>query len=241
MASWKRVKPEDFPPEKEKMPVLKKETIDIAKIIKAIILLVIYFSQFAWSKMIPENGNVKIILGSIFYLLMITLSIVFFKDLLKSNIKAFKKHFKAYYQNLLPLVGKYYLIYLLVAIAAAILSNQINSVNQQKLMELPMWYLMPLAVIYAPIVEETIFRGCLRRLIKNDKIFIVVSALAFGLIHTISSESTIYNAIIMAFPYMAMGGFLAYLYVKTNNILCNMSFHCFHNTLATILSFLIRL
>ena len=91
MASWKRVKPEDFPPEKEKMPVLKKETIDIAKIIKAIILLVIYFSQFAWSKMVPENGNVKIILGSIFYLLMITLSIVFFKDLLKSNIKAFKK------------------------------------------------------------------------------------------------------------------------------------------------------
>ena len=107
-------------------------------------------------------------------------------------------------------------------------------------MSLPIWYSLPLAIIYAPIVEETLFRGCIRRFIKNDKLFIIVSALVFGLLHTAFSEETIYNALVLAIPYATMGGFLAYIYTKTNNMLCNMSFHCFHNTIAMIISILIR-
>ena len=120
-------------------------------------------------------------------------------------------------------MGKYYLVYILVAIIAALLCNEITSANQEGIMALPVWLSLPLAVIYAPIVEETLFRGCLRRFIKNDKVFIAISAMVFGLLHTVLSETTLYNTIFMSLPYIAMGGFLAYIYVKTNNLYLNIS------------------
>ena len=239
MASSKRVNPEDFPPPKEKLPILEKEKVDKSKILEAVILLLIYFSQFIWADFLPKKGAITITISIIFYLLMITVSIIFFKDLLKNNFKEFKNHFKAYRQNLLPLLGKYYLAYIFVAIIAALLCKEMNSANQESIMKLPIWYSLPLAVIYAPIVEEILFRGCLRRFIKNDKVFIAISAIVFGLLHTVFSEATLYNTIVMALPYMTIGCFLAYVYAKTNNILCNMSFHCFHNTIAMILMILI--
>ena len=240
MANSKRVNPEDFPDKKKDLPVLKREEINKKNTIGAIILLAIYFSQFIWGSFIDKDSNIKIIISIVFYVGMIILSIIFFKDLFINNFRVFKKDFKAYFQNLVPLVGKYYVVYFLLAIIAVLLSNEFTSVNQENVMSLPIFVSFPLAVIYAPIVEETLFRGCIRRFIKNDKIFIVVSALVFGLLHTAFSEETLFNTLVMSIPYATMGGFLAYLYTKTNNMFSNMSFHCFHNTIAMIISLLIR-
>lgn len=239
IASSKRERKEDFPPEKKPLPKLAKEKVDTAKIIEAVILLLIYFSQFLWSDILKEN-KYRIPVSIVFYVIMIVLALIFFKDLYKEHFKVFKDNFKTYLRNLLPIIGKYYLAYLGIALFAVYLTEELTSVNQSSIESLPLWYSLPLAIIYAPIVEETLFRGCIRRFIKKDTIFIIVSALAFGLLHTIFSEETLYNTIAMSLPYMAMGGFLAYLYTKTNNMLCNMSFHCFHNTLAMILLILIK-
>ena len=240
ICSLKRVGKEDFPDEKKKMPILKKENITKEKIIYAIILLAVYFSQFLWKDMVPTTGAYKIIVSIVFYLLMIILSILFFKDLLRDNFKVFKDNLKAYFQNLIRYIGIFYLAYIGVALISVFLSKNGVSVNQENVEALPLWFSLPLAIIYAPIVEETLFRGCLRRFIKNDKVFIVVSALTFGLLHTAFTEANIYNVFVVALPYMAMGGILAYLYVKTNNICTNMSLHAFHNTLAMIISILIK-
>ena len=239
IANSKRVRKEDFPPEKKPLPKLKKEEVDIAKIIEAVILLLIYFSQFLWSDILKES-KYKIPVSIVFYVVMIVLSIIFFKDLYKENFKVFKNNFKTYLSNLLPIIGKYYLAYLGIALFAVYLTSELTSANQNSIESLPLWYSMPLAIIYAPIVEETLFRGSMRRLIKNDILFIIASAMVFGLLHTVFSEETLYNTIAMSLPYMAMGGFLAYIYTKTNNMLCNMSFHCFHNTLAMILLILMK-
>ena len=103
---------------------------------------------------------------------------------------------------------------------------------------MPRWFIVPAAIIWAPIVEELIFRGSLRRFIKNNKIFIVISAVVFGLLHTIV-EATLTNVLFMAIPYMVIGGFFAYLYAKTENICTNIFSHAFFNTIATIfMSFL---
>lgn len=240
ICSLKRVNPEDFPDEKKKLPVLKKEKIDREKIIYAIILLAVYFSQFLWKNAIPNNEASKMMASILFYVLMIALSINFFKDLLKNNFKVFKDNFKAYFQNLIRDIGIFYLVYIGVALISVILSKGSVSVNQENVEALPIWVSLPLAVLYAPLVEETLFRGCLRRLIKDDKLFIIVSALAFGLLHTAFTEATLYNVFVVALPYMAMGGILAYLYVKTNNICTNMAMHSFHNAFAMIVSILIK-
>ena len=235
----KRVRPEDFPDKKKKLPVLTKEKVDDGKVVKAVILLAIYFSQFLWRDLIPEEGVIAVIIEISFYVLLIALSIIFFKELLTKNFKEFKKNFKAYLQNLMPLVGKYYLVYYVVAMISALLVREGALVNQKSVEALPILVSLPLALVYAPIVEETLFRGSLRRFIKDDKVFIIISGLAFGLIHTLS-EASMYNVIIVALPYVTMGCFLAYLYVKTNNICTNMAFHAFHNTLAIFISIIIK-
>ncbi len=240
VCSLKRVNPEDFPDKKKEMPKLKKEKVNREKVIYAVILLAVYFSQFLWKHAIPDNPTSKLMASALFYILMIVLSISFFKDLLKENFKVFRENFKAYFQNLIRYVGLFYLAYFGISLLSIFLSRSGVSVNQESVESLPIWFSFPLAVIYAPIVEESLFRGCIRRFIKNDKVFIVVSALAFGLLHTAFTEATLYNVIVVALPYMAIGGFLAYLYVKTNNICTNMAFHSFHNTIAMIITILIK-
>lgn len=240
MASAKREREEDFPKKKEAMPDLKKESVNKTKIILAIVLFAIYFSQFLWKGLIPENDTIELIISVLFYLTMIVLSIIFMYDLLKDNFKIFRENFKAYVSNLAGSVGKFYLIYLVVAMIAALLSNADTTVNQSNIEALPIWLSLPLAVIYAPLVEESLFRGCIRRFIKNDKIFIIVSAISFGLLHTIFTEVNLYNAIVLGIPYITIGGFLAYLYVKTNNICTNMAFHAFHNGIVMIFVILLK-
>ena len=75
-------------------------------------------------------------------------------------------------------------------------------------------------------------------LIKNDKIFIIISGIIFGLAHVIGSSSIIQY--IYIFDYGFCGAYLAYLYTRYNNIYLNMSAHFIMNFIAT-LSMLIRL
>ena len=240
IACCKRTKPEDYPEKKKSMPNLKREEVDTKKIVLAVILLIVYFSQFFWSKLLPTGDSAKLFVGLGFYILMMILSIGFFYDLLKDNFKVFRTNFKAYFQNLIGTVGKFYLVYLGISLIVVFLGRMDTSANQSAIEELPLWYSAPLAILYAPLVEETLFRGCIRRFIKNDKFFIVVSAVAFGLIHTMFSEASLYTALVQAIPYATLGGFLAYLYTKTNNICTNMAFHFFQNSIAMIITILIK-
>lgn len=241
MAISKRVRKEDYPDPKEPLPIMEKESIDKGKIIVAVILIFVYFSQFILDTVCPDIRIVQLILGISFYVIMTVLTITLLFDLLKDSFNIFRKHFKAYVSNLIGTIGKFYLVYLGIAIVAAVLSKVSTPTNQTNIESLSLWISVPLAVIYAPIVEEAIFRGCIRRFIKNDVLFIIVSAITFGLLHTAFSETTIYNVLVLGIPYITIGGFLAYLYVKTNNICTNMAFHAFHNGMVMILIILMKL
>lgn len=240
MAAAKRINKEDYPEPIPEIPNIEKEKVTQKKIVLAIILLGVYFSQFLWKDYIPNNDMIKMAVSICFYLTMIILAIFFFSDLLKSNFKLFRQNFKTYFSNLIGKIGKFYLIYFGIAFITIFLTKADTSVNQSNVEALPIWFSLPLAIIYAPIVEETLFRGCIRRLIKNDRVFIVVSALSFGLLHTVFTETSLYSVIVLGIPYMTIGGFLAYLYTKTNNICTNMTFHAFHNLVAMIITILIK-
>ena len=43
----------------------------------------------------------------------------------------------------------------------------------------------------------------------------------------------------MAIPYASLGGFLAYMYAKSKNILTNTTGHFLHNLLASIIGLLV--
>lgn len=222
--------------EKVVIPQVEYQRSTKKELIYGIVLVLVYFSPFLLGMLIQDNvsTNVLKIIDILYNVVLLILSILCFKDRLKKDIKLFKENTKSYIKYILPKLGIMYIIFLVINVVCILITGQADSVNQSTLEAMPLWYTIPLAVLWAPIVEEAIFRGVLRRFIKNNKLFIITSAIIFGLLHTMS-EATLFNAIIMAIPYAVLGGFFAYLYAKTENISCNILAHCFQNTLASII------
>ena len=237
LALLKRKNTEDSP--KKEIPIVEYKVSTKKEMIFALVALMVYCSQFILASIINLNTlTQKIIVQIIMDVIILVAVIICFKDKLKRDLKLFKENAKAYLQYILPKVGIIYLLMLLVSIASMLISQEASSVNQETLETLPKWYMAPMAIIWAPIVEEVIFRGVLRRFIKNNTLFIIASGIIFGVLHTIG-EASLANIIIMAMPYAVLGGGWAYLYAKTDNITNNILAHAFQNTLATHLSLMI--
>ena len=225
------IKKENVRKEKKEMIVLDRFSSGKKGIIGAILCFVIYFSQM----FIPDFNSYM--LSFIIYLIVLSIILFIFKDNLKRDLSAFKKGYKEYIPFVLPRLGIMYVIYFVTSILCVAI-NKNMPVNQQQIEALPMWYTFPLATLLAPIVEEILFRGCIRRFIKNDILFIIVSGLLFGLLHTIS-EGSIIGALFMAIPYSVLGCGFAYIYVKTNNITNNILCHACHNTVVMLLQIIL--
>ena len=234
----------------EKDKVVKKEKKEIKKLrelkvtgkdlLWVVVLVLAYSTQFIVPLFI-ENATLGIIFEILYYVLIFALVLYIFGKRLKRDFKAFKENFGTY----MGYIFKWWGIMLGLSIVAAgirlLLGGDVETANQAGLNSMPLWYVGPLAMIWAPFVEEGIFRGGLRRFVKNDKVFIVLSALLFGLLHTIGSETGLYNIFIQSLQYMVMGGVMAHVYTKTNNICVNMGVHCVQNTFGVVMMFLMSI
>lgn len=241
LLSLKRKNPEDYPDKKEKLeiPKIERQKSTKKEIIWGIILLVIYFFGSEIGYLLPENlpFNGLLIIDVIYNLIMIVLLIYAFNDRLKRDLKLLRKNVKAYFQYCLPKFIVFIVFYMGVTAIISMVTNGKISNNQQILNTLPVWYTMPLAIIIAPFIEEFIFRGVIRRFIKNNILFIIISGVLFGLAHSII-EGNIQQILIMGIPYALMGGYFAYLYAKTDNITISMINHLIWNTFASVLMLL---
>ena len=203
--------------------------------ISGAILIFVYFSQIyvvPFINCILNNEMISTILYEIF---IICTTIWTFFERYKRDYKYLKQSFSSYLKNALKYWGLMYLCVFIVAVIQVSLGVSEQSTNQSLLETLPFWYLVPSAVIFAPIVEEAVFRGGFRRFISNDFIFIIISGVSFGLLHTLFSEDTLYIAFVQSLNYIAMGMVLAYSYVRTNNIFVPMLVHVFQNTIGILI------
>jgi len=174
-------------------------------------------------------------LSIILDMLMVLICIPFFYTELKRDIKIFWNNRKAYLKYIIKWQSIMLLVYFLVSfVVFYIKGDATQSVNQQIAESLPMLYIIPSSLIYAPLVEELVFRGSLRRLIKNNVLFILISGLSVGIIHTLY-EATLFDMILLSLPYATLGGFFAALYVKTENCTSSMISHFIHNAIACIM------
>ena len=95
--------------------------------------------------------------------------------------------------------------------------------------ETPIWLIFVLMVIVGPIVEELIFRKLLidRLSIYSDKVAIIFSAVAFGLMH-----GNLYQ-----FFYAALlGGLLGYVYTLTRDVKYTIYMHMAINFLGSVVA-----
>lgn len=167
--------------------------------------------------------------------IFIFMLLVFFKQL-KYDFKIFKEYFREYSSLVFKTWIKALIVTLIVSLILQLITGIEKANNQLNLQEsfktMPI-FISILSMIYAPIAEELMFRGTIRKFIKNDKLFILISGILFGLIHVIDDSKTLAE-FSYVFVYSILGIYLSSLYVKTNNLCVNIFMHFLQNTLSVI-------
>ena len=220
---------------------LAKEPINKKAIILGLVAIaIIFISITVFSLLEYYFPNFKTLIGLIYYFLNITLLFFLFRKRLKRDFVFLHKNFKNYLRFIIKNQIIMFVVFTMISyLITIILRNPSSSLNQQELEKLPILMLVFVAIVYAPFVEELLFRGSIRRIIKNDTFFVIISGIVFGLLHTIG-EASLVETILIGLPYIFCGGYFAYMYVKTENICVPMICHFIHNTYAVLLLLLFR-
>lgn len=222
-----------------------KENNTYKEITKGIFIYLLFFIfpvvfQLVFYSFSTSNNNLikQITLLTCEVLLMVIL-IVLNKDKFKNCFKDFKKNKKEYFDICFK---SWILGFIAMSVSNLLINffvtNDIannEAINRTVLKEL-VFYAVPAMCILGPICEELAFRASFKNAIRNKKLFVYITSLLFALAHIVSSYTGLTD-LLYIFPYFSMGYALGYIYRKTDNILCNISVHIFHNSLA-ILSYL---
>lgn len=189
---------------------------------------------------LPENISKEIAIIS--YIFMLLLNIIIFKDDLKRDFSYFKNYFTEYNFIVFKTYGVALAVLFILSLSIRLytgLSTPTNQENITILLNHNILLTIFLATIYAPIVEELLFRGIFRKFIKNKYLYIILSGFIFGLLHVIDDYKSI-GELLYIFVYGSLGCFLAWIYYKTNNIFTNIYMHFLQNTISIIAMLLIK-
>lgn len=220
-----------------KKPNIKKEKLNNNHKIYALFLIAFYILQYFFLPESISNFFLKTLhlpLYLYFFLLdIITIffAILIFSKELKSSLKSFLKQKNNYFEYILCSLFIYSILNLIIITICNFIVKDIPT-NQQALESYNILYLLFGTLIYAPCVEELVFRGCIRKFIKNNTLFIIISGLFFGLNHVIGSSSLIQYIFILDYGFAGM--YLAYLYTKFNNIYLNITTHFILNLMGVL-------
>ena len=227
------------PKEPLKLPELEK--IEIKRkwiyLLLWVLLFIVFYSglvPMAFLQNIPPILRIFLLYG----IQALILGYLLRKDI-KRDFHTFKGNFKTYMRYIFPKLGIFFIIYIITSIPIALIAGQIST-NQAQLNELPLALTATMAILFAPVLEEFMFRGLLRKSIPNDTVFMIISALLFGAAHMLYAEENLIMYIYII-PYTLLGYFLARTYAKTNNIFTNIAIHFLWNTFAIILNVVIKL
>lgn len=161
-----------------------------------------------------------------------------FKSYFKNFGKNFEYSFKYYFIGVLIMVGSNLIITLFFSNATAGNEEAVRS-----LIDTAPLYMIFSVSIYAPFVEELIFRHSIKDAVMchgNNKftraIYIFISGFIFASLH-ILGQTTSYLDYIYLIPYLSLGIAFSSLYSKTDNIFSSITMHALHNTFTIILYF----
>ncbi len=221
------------------LPKIKNIKPNTFELIFGLCILVMFSTASLWIYNIPILKTLWLVV--ILYIVVFICSVAaFYKDLRKDFLY-FIRNIKIYFKYTYPKVLLALLIYGILNALIYFINGQNISTNQDAITRIPVLLLFLMALFYAPFVEEVLYRGIIRRGVSNNKIFIVVSAIAFGLMHVLGLEHEEPLQYLYVISYSFMGGFLAYVYIKTNNIFVCIMCHFFVNLLPVIAIVLTRL
>ena len=179
---------------------------------------------------------------------LFTIDIIYLTGIIYVYRKDLKNKFKDFNDNGTNYILKYAPLYLIGVIVMGIANSMLFNItgmeistNEQNVRTLIKYYPIYMtfsSVIYAPIVEELIFRKTVRKLFNNGIIFVLMSGILFGLVHVIGTGNESINELLMGIPYIIIGIDIAYIYYKTDNIYTTITLHMIHNLTLLMIQFI---
>lgn len=230
---------------------MKKNTIiNVAKLL--IMFLAFLFNDiFMLIPVYLFKINVKTMSSTTYYLLMIFSYIC----LIGIGLLLYGKDLKKEWQNFKNNKGdnidtaiKYYFIGLGIMILSNILINSFlklgnsqNEVRVQGMIKSSPWLMLICAGLFAPIVEEILFRKTFKNVFKKKYLYIFISGFVFGLLHIIGYKLKTPLELLYIIPYGALGLFFALMDYETDSTYPSIFMHIFHNTALTTLAIVLNM
>jgi len=158
---------------------------------------------------------------------------------LRKDFQKFKKNSTKYFSKYI----KYWFLCLGIMMISNLLINTLvtnnlpaNEQAVRDIFDISPIYIFFSAVLYAPVVEELVFRQSIKNIFSNKIVFIIISGLIFGGMHVFGDFKTLTD-LLYIIPYSAPGIIFAYMLADSDNICVPMSFHFIHNGILISLQF----
>lgn len=220
------------------------------------ILIFLYFVGYLILFPVMEIGILKIsdsehvlklmnLFEWLFYLFFPMVMISFVKPWLKKEVYLFLHHPFKNFLNIIKNYGLMMLTSILVNMLLLLVFGLENSGNQNQLINL--YAVQPVKVLYAslvfaPIVEELVFRGALYAPLRKQHHLaaVVFSSFMFGLLHVYQSLfSGNFKDLLYILSYGLLGSFMCKTYDETNSFTSSMLLHFLNNAISVVLTFII--
>lgn len=210
-----------------------------SNLIKTSIIFIIYIfftSLLNWLlNLVGINNNiVTMFLADIIFALII---IIIYKKDLQKDFEELKKQTKI--KDILIMVLILFIVnivFSLFLIAVPQLKGlDSNSESIIKLFELSTIYTIFKTLIYAPIIEELVFKKSIRDVINNDIVFIIISSSIYTIMNFIYTTGITEYMLFDIIQYFTFSTILSIFYVKKQNIIPVMIVKFIYNLIPTFL------
>ncbi len=181
----------------------------------------------------------SIIYSGLPYLIIMILIYRKSKVVLVDDWKSFKSNLKANMVVIFKSQAFMYLTNLVINSIILLMTGLTNSNNQdsiQMLAKTDLFIAFFSIVIFAPFVEEMVFRCSIFSLFDNKKVAFILATCMFGLMHVVSSFLVgDYLDLVYFLTYASLGYWITKTYIKTNSIWSSIVLHMINNSFSLIL------
>ncbi len=205
------------------------------------IYILVFGASLACIFFLPDLLKSRLLV-SLLYVLLIGMNIFILRKDIKNSLINFKEYFREYNSYVLGMYLKSLAVMFILNISIRMYTGIETATNQENIVSIldkfPLYTIL-LSVIFAPILEELLFRGLIRKLINNKWVFIIFSGFLFGTLHVIDDFQS-YQELLFILVYSSLGCFLAAIYYKTNNLCANIYFHFLQNFISMCALILVK-
>lgn len=196
----------------------------------SLFLILIYYSMFVYSNVF--NGAVLEVINISTFVLLFILSIYYNKSNINKGIKSLRNDIKKHYKRIIIYSIITLIAYSIVSIILGYFLE--NVITEETVADSNVIRVVINLLIWAPLTEELIFRCSLKKDVKNNTIFMLISPLLFAGVHVLGNGLNLIT-VISSIPYIVIGIYLSLLYIKIDNIIINILMHLLINVIGVVM------